>query len=75
MDIIAFFALGAVIGLLGGYVLGRYEPKKYWEPSKEQMEALQIIVRYGNKESTNIKNLTSLYEQLKSYSHDNRRLR
>jgi len=28
MDIIAFFALGAAIGLLGGYVLGNWEPKK-----------------------------------------------
>jgi len=39
--------------------------KPRWKPSEEQMEALQIIVRYGDKESTHIKNLTSLYEQLK----------
>lgn len=39
--------------------------EEHWKPSEEQMKALEIIVRYGDKESTHIKNLTSLREQLR----------
>lgn len=39
--------------------------EEQWRPSEEQMEALEVIVRYGDKESTHIKSLRDLYEHLK----------
>lgn len=36
-----------------------------WKPTEEQMSALEVIVKYGDKESTHIKSLRDLYEQLK----------
>ena len=43
----------------------KVKEEEHWKPTEDEMEALEIILRYGDKESTHIKNLTSLYEQLK----------
>ena len=44
---------------------GELRMKPRWKPGEEQMKALEVIVRYGDKESTHIKSLRDLYEHLK----------